>query len=53
MMDDINKLFRLDTAWRNVIQMNDIGPALRQCGAQQGGEACAFTLWTKLPKAGQ
>jgi hypothetical protein len=39
--------------WRDLIQMNDIASAPRQCGAQQGGEACAYTLWTKLPKAGQ
>jgi hypothetical protein len=39
--------------WRDIIQMNDIASAPRQCGAQQGGEACAYTLWTKLPKAGQ
>lgn len=37
--------------WRDLIQMNDISAIPRQCGAQQGGEACAFTLWTKLPKA--
>lgn len=37
--------------WRDLIQMNDIASAPRTCGAQQGGEACAFTFWTKLPTA--
>lgn len=38
--------------WRDLIQMNDIASAPRTCGAQHGGEACTFTLWTKLPSAG-
>jgi hypothetical protein len=34
-------------AWLTLIQNNDIGQVRRSCAAQNGREACAFTLWTE------
>ena len=39
------------TQWLDLIQRNDIAKAKRWCGPQQGGEACSFAFWTRLPPA--
>jgi hypothetical protein len=33
--------------WLTLIQNNDIDQVRRTCAAQNGREACAFTLWTE------